>query len=158
MRILTPEAIGGPATVTMRTLTIAPGEVLDVSSDVDHHRTVFTVRGPAGGLAECVAAAAEVAAERVGAFGAQVWAITVQAQLAQDPEVVRAHPARPRVGGLCEQHAVELERVPPKILEVRDLVVRYGAVTAVDDVDLTVRPGTIVGRRQDAAMRRRHAE
>ena len=39
----------------------APAEVLDVSSDVDHHRTVFTVRARAGRLAECVAAAAELA-------------------------------------------------------------------------------------------------
>ena len=39
----------------------APATVVDVSSDVDHHRTVFTVRGHAGALAERVARAAEVA-------------------------------------------------------------------------------------------------
>ncbi|CAA9470398.1 MAG: Branched-chain amino acid transport ATP-binding protein LivG [uncultured Solirubrobacteraceae bacterium] len=37
------------------------------------------------------------------------------------------------------------ERVPERTLEVRDLTVRYGGVTAVDGVSLTVRPGRITG-------------
>jgi ABC-type branched-subunit amino acid transport system ATPase component/ABC-type branched-subunit amino acid transport system permease subunit len=37
------------------------------------------------------------------------------------------------------------ERVVPHTLEVRDLTVRYGAVTAVDGLSLDVRPGEIVG-------------
>jgi glutamate formiminotransferase / 5-formyltetrahydrofolate cyclo-ligase len=43
----------------------APATVIDVSSDVDHHRTVFTVRERAGALAEAVAAAAEAALARI---------------------------------------------------------------------------------------------
>src|SRR5687767_7248029 len=42
-----------------------PATVIDVSSDVDHHRTVFTVRERAGALAERVAAAAEAAIARI---------------------------------------------------------------------------------------------
>jgi sulfate-transporting ATPase len=38
-----------------------------------------------------------------------------------------------------------VERVPPRTLEVRDLTVRYGGVTAVDGVSLTVQPGRITG-------------
>jgi sulfate-transporting ATPase len=37
------------------------------------------------------------------------------------------------------------ERVSPKTLHVRDLTVRYGGVTAVDDVSLVVTPGRITG-------------
>ncbi|MET0324518.1 MAG: branched-chain amino acid ABC transporter ATP-binding protein/permease, partial [Ilumatobacteraceae bacterium] len=37
------------------------------------------------------------------------------------------------------------ERVTPKVLEVRDLTVRYGGVTAVDRLTLTVQPGKITG-------------
>ena len=37
------------------------------------------------------------------------------------------------------------ERVPARPLEVRNLTVRFGGVTAVDDVSLTVAPGEIVG-------------
>jgi len=37
------------------------------------------------------------------------------------------------------------ERVAPKTLEVRDLTVRYGAVIAVSEVSLTIKPGEIVG-------------
>ena len=38
-----------------------------------------------------------------------------------------------------------IEPVVPTVLEVRDLEVRYGAVVAVDHVDLTLSPGKIVG-------------
>ena len=37
------------------------------------------------------------------------------------------------------------DRVAPKTLTVNGLTVRYGGVTAVDDVGFTVKPGTIVG-------------
>jgi sulfate-transporting ATPase len=40
---------------------------------------------------------------------------------------------------------VEVERAPPATLAVRSLTVRYGGVVALDDVDLTVRPGQVVG-------------
>jgi ABC-type branched-subunit amino acid transport system ATPase component/ABC-type branched-subunit amino acid transport system permease subunit len=36
-------------------------------------------------------------------------------------------------------------RVEPQTLEVRNLTVRFGGVTAVNDVSLTIRPGEIVG-------------
>jgi sulfate-transporting ATPase len=56
----------------------------------------------------------------------------------------------PRLGGRRATAAVELpeprtERVRPHTLEVRDLTVQYGAVTAVDGVSLTVQPGRITG-------------
>jgi len=35
--------------------------------------------------------------------------------------------------------------VPARTLEVRDLTVKYGGVTAVDDVSLTVQPGRVTG-------------
>jgi ABC-type branched-subunit amino acid transport system ATPase component/branched-subunit amino acid ABC-type transport system permease component len=38
-----------------------------------------------------------------------------------------------------------VERVPPKTLSIQDLVVRYGAVTAVDSLNLSIEPGQIVG-------------
>ncbi len=41
--------------------------------------------------------------------------------------------------------APELERVRPAELEIRDAVVRFGGVTAVAGVSLTVEPGKIVG-------------
>jgi glutamate formiminotransferase / 5-formyltetrahydrofolate cyclo-ligase len=53
------------ATIDAIARAFEPAQVLDVSSDVDHHRTVYTVRGTAGALAECVARAAEVAVERI---------------------------------------------------------------------------------------------
>ena len=37
------------------------------------------------------------------------------------------------------------ETAPPKVLEVRDLTVRYGGVTAVDHVSFTVQPGQVLG-------------
>ena len=37
------------------------------------------------------------------------------------------------------------DRVPPQTLTVTGLTVRYGGVTAVNDVDFTVRPGVIMG-------------
>lgn len=37
------------------------------------------------------------------------------------------------------------DRVPAKVLEVRELTVRYGGVTAVDSLSLTVQPGRITG-------------
>jgi ABC-type branched-subunit amino acid transport system ATPase component/ABC-type branched-subunit amino acid transport system permease subunit len=41
--------------------------------------------------------------------------------------------------------AVERDRVPPKVLEFSGLTVTYGAVTALVEANLTVRPGEIVG-------------
>lgn len=37
------------------------------------------------------------------------------------------------------------QRLSPKVLDVKNLRVRYGGVVAVDDVSLTVRPGEVVG-------------
>ncbi len=39
----------------------------------------------------------------------------------------------------------QVERVPEKTLEVRDLTVRYGGTTAVAEVSLNVRPGQVLG-------------
>jgi ABC-type branched-subunit amino acid transport system ATPase component/branched-subunit amino acid ABC-type transport system permease component len=52
---------------------------------------------------------------------------------------------RPRARRPKTLPVTEIERVPPKTLEVRDVTVRYGAVTAVDSVSLGVRPGKITG-------------
>jgi ABC-type branched-subunit amino acid transport system ATPase component/branched-subunit amino acid ABC-type transport system permease component len=41
--------------------------------------------------------------------------------------------------------AAERQRVDPATLEIKDLVVRFGGVVAVDGVSLTVQPGEIVG-------------
>jgi ABC-type branched-subunit amino acid transport system ATPase component/branched-subunit amino acid ABC-type transport system permease component len=41
--------------------------------------------------------------------------------------------------------AREREPVPPQTLEIHDLVVRYGAVVAVDGASLTIEPGKVVG-------------
>jgi sulfate-transporting ATPase len=49
---------------------------------------------------------------------------------------------RPRAALPAEHEPV---RVPPKTLEVRDVTVRYGGTTAVDDVSLVVRPGRVLG-------------
>jgi ABC-type branched-subunit amino acid transport system ATPase component len=43
------------------------------------------------------------------------------------------------------EDAVARERVKPRTLEVANLSVRYGGVTAVDGVSFAVRPGTILG-------------
>jgi ABC-type branched-subunit amino acid transport system ATPase component/ABC-type branched-subunit amino acid transport system permease subunit len=55
-----------------------------------------------------------------------------------------------RKGPRPEPPPVELpperrERVTPRVLEVHGLTVRYGGVTAVDDLTLTVRPGRVTG-------------
>jgi sulfate-transporting ATPase len=55
-----------------------------------------------------------------------------------------------RRGRTAERVRIELpaetrERVEEKTLEVKGLTVRYGGVTAVEDVDATVRPGRITG-------------
>lgn len=51
-----------------------------------------------------------------------------------DPELTRDPTVRPTP-----------QRVDPKVLEVRDLTVRFGGVTAVDSVSFTVEPGKIYG-------------
>jgi sulfate-transporting ATPase len=56
---------------------------------------------------------------------------------------VRRRPQAPPRLALSD--SVEPQRVIPRTLEVRDLVVRYGGVTAVSDLSLTVEPGRIVG-------------
>jgi ABC-type branched-subunit amino acid transport system ATPase component/ABC-type branched-subunit amino acid transport system permease subunit len=48
----------------------------------------------------------------------------------------KAHAALPEVSR---------ERVTPKVLEVRELTVRFGGVVALVDADLVVRPGQVVG-------------
>jgi ABC-type branched-subunit amino acid transport system ATPase component/branched-subunit amino acid ABC-type transport system permease component len=54
----------------------------------------------------------------------------------------RRRPRRPEAVTLPPERR---ERVASKVLEVRELTVRYGGVTAVDSLSLTVRPGTITG-------------
>jgi ABC-type branched-subunit amino acid transport system ATPase component/ABC-type branched-subunit amino acid transport system permease subunit len=39
----------------------------------------------------------------------------------------------------------DIERVPPRTLEAQGVTVRYGGTTAVDSVDLVLRPGKILG-------------
>ncbi|HMG42063.1 MAG TPA: ATP-binding cassette domain-containing protein [Acidimicrobiales bacterium] len=52
----------------------------------------------------------------------------------------RGHPQ-----GAASIESAPVERVRAATLTVRDLTVRFGGVTAVDGVDITVRPGEVVG-------------
>jgi ABC-type branched-subunit amino acid transport system ATPase component/ABC-type branched-subunit amino acid transport system permease subunit len=52
---------------------------------------------------------------------------------------------RPRPPAPVELPRTELERVPPRTLEIQDVTVRYGGTIAVDAVSLQVRPGTVTG-------------
>lgn len=45
---------------------------------------------------------------------------------------------------LPEQEAV-IEKVPPRTLHAKGITVRYGGTTAVDSVDLSIRPGRVIG-------------
>ena len=55
---------------------------------------------------------------------------------AEPKDVIRA-----RQASVAPSQAVE---VPPKVLEVRDLTVRYGLTTAVDQVSFTIEPGKVL--------------
>jgi ABC-type branched-subunit amino acid transport system ATPase component/ABC-type branched-subunit amino acid transport system permease subunit len=57
------------------------------------------------------------------------------------PRLARREPER----FVLPEDAVARERVEPRTLEVADLTVRYGGVTAVDGVSFAVRPGRILG-------------
>jgi sulfate-transporting ATPase len=46
---------------------------------------------------------------------------------------------------LGEEGDYKRARVEPKTVDVRGLTVRYGAVVALEDVSLTIRPGTVTG-------------
>ncbi len=65
------------------------------------------------------------------------------------PAILRSKPREqthlPPLAVAADGAAAEPVRVPPQTLEVRNLTVRFGGVTAVDDVSLTVAPGEIVG-------------
>jgi sulfate-transporting ATPase len=52
-------------------------------------------------------------------------------------------PRRPKATRLPE--ATPAARVPERTLEVRDLTVKYGGMTAVDAVSATIKPGRILG-------------
>jgi ABC-type branched-subunit amino acid transport system ATPase component/branched-subunit amino acid ABC-type transport system permease component len=75
-------------------------------------------------------------------------AVSVQAALLKKigSRLARLRP-RPRAAAPERQALPEPSRrdIAPATLEVRDLVVRFGGVVAVDGVSLTVRPGEIVG-------------
>jgi ABC-type branched-subunit amino acid transport system ATPase component/branched-subunit amino acid ABC-type transport system permease component len=64
-------------------------------------------------------------------IGRKIWGL-VPGRKPPDPEAVTLPPER-------------RERVAPMVLEVRELTVRYGGVTAVDALTLTVQPGRITG-------------
>ena len=57
----------------------------------------------------------------------------------------RARSGRGRATITASMPDATIEKVRPALLEVRDLVVRFGGVTAVDNVSLTLRPGRISG-------------
>ena len=65
--------------------------LLDVHSDADHHRSVYTLAGRAGELAEALLRGAEVAVERIdvmsGRVGARLGAQRAAAPLGQHPYV-----------------------------------------------------------------------
>jgi glutamate formiminotransferase/glutamate formiminotransferase/formiminotetrahydrofolate cyclodeaminase len=112
--------------------TAPPPEVrlLDVHSDADHHRSVFTLSGPQGTLAEALLAGARVAAERIdvmhrldeGAAGQHphVGAIDVVPLVYLDPQ------AR---GAACAEALVVAELLAE---ELRLPVFLYGELTADD--------------------------
>jgi glutamate formiminotransferase / 5-formyltetrahydrofolate cyclo-ligase len=102
--------------------------LLDVHSDVDHHRSVFTLRGPQGALAEALLAGARVAVESIdvmhrldeGAAGQHphVGALDVVPLVYLDPR------AR---GAACAEALVVAERLAE---ELQFPVFLYGELTA----------------------------
>jgi ABC-type branched-subunit amino acid transport system ATPase component/ABC-type branched-subunit amino acid transport system permease subunit len=63
-------------------------------------------------------------------------------------QLKRLMPRRPLAEPMLDEGPAEgadQARVAERTLDVKNLTVRFGRVTAVDDVDITVRPGEIVG-------------
>ncbi|NKQ56131.1 ATP-binding cassette domain-containing protein [Amycolatopsis sp. K13G38] len=60
-------------------------------------------------------------------------------------KVRRFLPRRRRTGLAPPLATIPSYRTKPKMLELRDVTVRYGGTTALDSVSLTVRPGEVVG-------------
>ncbi len=96
---------------------------------------------------------------KVNLYLALAGGLTVIAILIVDPNGLASHSSRlfRRVAARFARSEPETEktsepvtapsvvRVPPASLEVRDLTVRFGGIVAVDNVDLRVEPGSIVG-------------
>jgi ABC-type branched-subunit amino acid transport system ATPase component/branched-subunit amino acid ABC-type transport system permease component len=59
--------------------------------------------------------------------------------------VSRRKRTRPVVPLPVDDGGADPQRVRPAVLEVRGLTVRYGGVVAVDNVDIDIRPGEVVG-------------
>ncbi|OLO25782.1 hypothetical protein PZ61_0235695 [Streptomyces sp. MNU77] len=87
--------------------------------------------------------AAHENARGIARLGARRAAHRSRTGKADPPEGAPAAGDPPAADGRTDRRAVE--RVTPMTLELRDLTVRFGGVTALKDVSLTVAPGEIVG-------------
>jgi glutamate formiminotransferase len=102
--------------------------LLDTHSDVDHHRTVFTLAGPPGALADALLAGAQAAVERI-----YVGARRERSEIGQHPHVgaVDVVPvvylASAARGAACAEALVVADRIGT---ELSVPVFLYGALTA----------------------------
>jgi glutamate formiminotransferase/glutamate formiminotransferase/formiminotetrahydrofolate cyclodeaminase len=134
--ISVPNASEGRDDATIRALAAAfaddsgrAGEVrlLDVHTDADHHRSVFTAAGPAAALIDAVMGAARVAVERIDVVGA------ADSEPGQHPHVGALDVApvvyldHARRGAACAHALVLADRIGQ---ELQVPVFLYGELTA----------------------------
>jgi glutamate formiminotransferase/glutamate formiminotransferase/formiminotetrahydrofolate cyclodeaminase len=126
------ETPAGPATGTPTALPAGAVRLLDVHSDVDHHRSVFTVAGRPGDLADAVLAGARAAVERIdviartGGEPAETGQHPHVGALDVVPIVYLDHGAR---GSACAEALVVADRIGR---ELELPVFLYGELSASD--------------------------